>query len=121
MFLVLLEIRVNNDPILDTLDIYFINDICKEVVSESIGLIYIQSFIAFVHICDIAINKIENELTDIQFWFYFLDLIWQYADKVPKDCPYVLTVLQFSVDILILYGSITKKLIIACRPKTNSL
>jgi hypothetical protein len=93
MFLIFLEIGVYHDSILNIFDIDFIKDIGEEVICKLICLMDIQSLIAFFHICDIAINKIKDELTDIQLRFNFLDLIWQYTDKIPKDCPDVLTVL----------------------------
>jgi len=68
MLLILLKIRISNDSFFDGFHIYLIDNVGKEVNCYFISLINIHYFVAFLHICNVAIDHITHKLIYVQFW-----------------------------------------------------
>jgi hypothetical protein len=58
---------VCNDSLSDCLYKYLVYYVVIEIVSELVGFVYIHCFVAFLHMRDKAIDRIEHEFIEVEF------------------------------------------------------
>ena len=61
MLLVLLQIRIGDNPLLDSFGVNFIHNILEEIRGEGICLVDIQLFVAELHMGYVAVHAIHHE------------------------------------------------------------